>query len=122
VITAEPKRLIGGAKRWSPLPSTGRAFPEGLHVLLPVELSVTIEPNGARVEAFSVGVPSAAEVDAAAAAAEGLFERGAVALEPDQAGPDTTHFVDRRDGGRLRLRPTARAPAGDEPPRHGGGA
>jgi hypothetical protein len=63
VIAAEPKRLIGRAMRCSPLPSTSGALPEGLCALLPVELSVKIESKGARVESFSVGVPSPAEVN-----------------------------------------------------------
>jgi len=104
VTSAEPKRLIGRAMRWSPLPGTGRALPEGLCVLLPVELALKIEPNGARIESCSVGVPSSGELDAAAAAAEDLFARGQVALQPDQVSPATTHLVEHRDGGRRLLK------------------
>jgi len=103
VIAAESKRLSGRAERWSPVPATGR-IPEGLCVLVPVDLCVQIEPEGARVESFSVGVPSPAEVNEAAAAAEGLFARGEVALEPDLLGPTTTHFVEHQGGGRRLLR------------------
>jgi len=101
-IAAESKRVIGRANRWTPVPGGG-AVPEALCVLLPVDVSLQIEAEGARIESFSLGAPSPAEVNEAAAAVADLFARGEVALEPDQVGPTTTHFLEHR-GGRCLLR------------------
>jgi hypothetical protein len=110
VVAAEPKRMVGRAKRYSPVAKgSGSLLPDGLCVPVPIELSVQIEPEGARVESFSVGVPSQADVAEATAAAEDLFARGEVALEPDLVNPATTHFLERRDGGRRLLRRVRRS-------------
>jgi hypothetical protein len=111
VVAAESKRLTGRARRWWPAPAAGGTLPDGLRVLLPVNVTVKIEAEGARVESFSIGDPSPAEVNEAAAAAEAHFARGEVALEPDLVGPGTTHLVEHRDGVGPLLR-RVRAPAG----------
>jgi hypothetical protein len=104
LLAAEPKRLVGRASRWVPVPAATRALPEGLCVRLPVELSVQIEPNGARVVSFSVGTPSPSEADEAALAVADLFARGEVALAPQLVSPATTYLVEQDDGGRRLLR------------------
>ncbi|HSN93285.1 MAG TPA: hypothetical protein VLS93_18790 [Anaeromyxobacteraceae bacterium] len=100
VVGAEAGRILARAARWTPL--RGGRIPEGVHVAIPTEVVVRLDPAGrpSAIEAAELEPEALAE---AASHVEGLFARGEVA-ETGRPGPGATHVLETDGRGRRLLR------------------
>lgn len=89
-------------KKWIPLTGIRLGPLEGVHVQLPVEAEIKLDVAG-RPESIQDGVPSAADMEEAAAFARGLLENRQVRLASSPA-PAATHEVETDPRGRRFLK------------------
>ena len=103
-LEGEPSASVlhGRAKEWVPLEKTELGPLAGIHVALPVEIAVRVEPGRAVV---TVVDPAANELSEAATFVAGLAARGEILTEPGKtAKGDATYRIEVDPQGRRLLK------------------